>query len=550
MIIDAVNRKVYIAIEVFMFASIITITVFSFMGYYSLQSGLRSVHDISNNWGKNPLLNIVQSYSAQCPQDLHPLLEGNEWGGTVHGCDCVGIRDWDIPYEKRNRLNREWCDFNMTIAGCRDVKEVSPVKYSKWKDATLCAKRSNLNFTDFSKYSVVKGRSCFGSFRQCGLMDTLGNVLCVESKSECPINKIIIQNQVTAEPKDHNYTKIALNNYFNLFYTNEAIDQPIITDIKLSEGNVCIDPSEINTNYPQYALDRDISSYKCKTKVNGNAFDTRFKIIDSENKRDLFSQNGITPLITNLPHFPVLSLDATIGIYNRNFIGWKPSCFGDPFADPIIVNKLGDKMDSISSCKVVMCVFSVLMIIYFIGQCIVKWAIYEGNNPVVFNITESGLITLSIIMLITCIVSKGKLGTYATDLENFNCSDELTNDIFMEIGKNFSANASYDTWILILSIYTTFIYIFYILPEFAAKYLSSRREFERQERQALREEEEVKRELETPLDKMPNQPMNEYNNNGNANQNYIRNDSAPQPNNMENTNFHNLPSFNEVNKKD
>lgn len=489
---DSINKKVYIAIEVFMLASIITITVLSFMGYYSLQSGLRSVHDISHNWGKTPILSISLS-SGLCPQDQPPLLEGNEWGGTVHGCDCMGVRDWDIPYEKRNKLNREWCDFNMTIAGCRDVSENSPVKYTKWKEATLCARRSSLNFSDYSRNSAMKGKSCKGSFKPCGLIDTLGNTLCVESKSECPINKIVILTHVTNQPKDYNYTKIQLDSYFNLFYTNEAIDQPILTEIKLSEGKVCFDPSEINTGYSQYALDRDLAQYTCRTTLNGNSFDSRFKLIDSENKRDLFTQHGITPLISQLPYFPVLSLDASVGIYNRNFIGWKAACYGDPVADPEIVSKLSDKMDSMSSCKVVLCVFSVLMIIYYIGQCIVKWALYEGRNHTVFNITESGLMILSLVLLITSIVSKGKLGSYADDLQNFNCSDELTNDTFMEIGRKFSLNSSYDTWILILSIYSTFIYIVYVLPELAGQYLSDRRGIERQEREVLREENEDSR---------------------------------------------------------
>ena len=36
------------------------------------------------------------------------------------------------------------------------------------------------------------GEKCEENFKQCGIMDTLGNIMCIPKEDECPINDLIV----------------------------------------------------------------------------------------------------------------------------------------------------------------------------------------------------------------------------------------------------------------------------------------------------------------------------------------------------------------------
>ena len=47
-------------------------------------------------------------------------------------------------------------------------------------------------------------------------------------------------------PNDYNYTQIMLGSQKVLSFTAEALNNNIFIDFKLSEGQICIDPSQKN----------------------------------------------------------------------------------------------------------------------------------------------------------------------------------------------------------------------------------------------------------------------------------------------------------------
>ena len=89
---------------------------------------------------------------------------------------------------------------------------------------------------------------CLEGFKKCGILDTMGNTMCIEEKYPCPINEIIIDDI----SKNETYYK---NNFSStilyrlpknklLYYTNESIDKEIIVKIK--------------DEVPNYISDKDI----------------------------------------------------------------------------------------------------------------------------------------------------------------------------------------------------------------------------------------------------------------------------------------------------
>jgi hypothetical protein len=467
MFITSVNFSIYIFIEILLGISIITTIVLSFLGYNSIQYGIRAVTDISANWKKQPILEISTSSSSSvsCESGFTPLIE-DKWPGTVEGCDCVGAWSFRIPVSNRNRLNRMTCSFNMTLGGCRGVRQLPPMSLNIWKGKNICVRKSVKTYDDYSKNAADKNKGCLSGYKQCGVLDSLGNLLCEESSKECPVNKIIVQSINKEAPKDYKYTKIELDSNMILYSTNEAVDQQIVSEIKLSEGIPCVDPGEINTKFEQYILDREYGNYICQKKINDNLFDTRFNLIDSTGKSDLYRQNGIWGVLSVLPGYPYTNLNTNVDMYSRSFIGWKSSCYRDSVLNPDIVNKLSTELDSISSYKIVIIVFSFLLLVYFIITVLIKWVSDAKNNPIVFNLIELGQCILAVVMLIMASMCVNRSGTYSTDFADFNCGDSITNESFIEIGRNFGSSVGYDKAILALSFYNSFVYVLYGLIQF------------------------------------------------------------------------------------
>jgi hypothetical protein len=498
MFITTINFNIYIIIEVLLGISIITNIVLSFLGYFSIQYGVRAVTDISANWRKQPLLEIRMSPSsiAVCDSGFTPLIE-DKWFGTVEGCNCVGSYSYRIPISNRNRLNRMTCSFNMTLGGCRRVDSTPAMSLNVWKGRNICVRKGQKTYDEYSKNSADKNKGCLSGYKQCGLLDSLGNLLCEESRNECPINKIVVQNANIQEPSDYKYTKIELDSNMVLYSTNQAIDREIISEIKLSEDSPCVDPGELNSNSEKYILDRQFDNYVCKKKINNNLIDTRFKLIDSTQKYDLYTQNGIKGIINLLPYYPLSSLDSKISIFSRSYIGWKSSCYRDSVLNPDIVYKLSSELDSISTSKIVIIVFSFLLLVYFIVSVIFKWS-SSSNNPACFNLIELGQCILAAVMLIMAATCVSRSGTYSTDFADFNCGDNITNESFIEIGRNFDSSIGYDKAILILSFYNCFAYVIYGLIQLIPLCVVSKNTFNTSQ--------EYNQNLDGSLNEMPNHP--------------------------------------------
>ena len=73
---------------------------------------------------------------------------------------------------------------------------------------------------------LVKNKNkCVENYRPCGILDTYGNVLCVEEFVPCPINELKITHVNAAqEYLSRNYKTVHLNNIstnYQFFYSNE-----------------------------------------------------------------------------------------------------------------------------------------------------------------------------------------------------------------------------------------------------------------------------------------------------------------------------------------
>ena len=102
---------------------------------------------------------------------------------------------------------------------------------------------ANKNYNKNYKYLLEHSSksTCSENFKKCGILDSMGNIMCIPNEDECPINNLIIDS------KDNNQTKYLLRSRFKvshpsllsssneaLYSSNDATDKGIISKIVYS----------------------------------------------------------------------------------------------------------------------------------------------------------------------------------------------------------------------------------------------------------------------------------------------------------------------------
>ena len=143
-----------------------------------------------------------------------------------------------------NRIEIQKDYISHPILSISNIKNESPLSFTTSSsshskkmillyDATLDGTPLSFTYYD-STYeslltsSVKKGEPCPDNTKQCGILDTLGNIMCIDVNTDCPINLILMteDNNIPSEYK-YTFTTVKLNNTY-LHYTNEAINNPIL----------------------------------------------------------------------------------------------------------------------------------------------------------------------------------------------------------------------------------------------------------------------------------------------------------------------------------
>ena len=93
----------------------------------------------------------------------------------------------------------------------------------------------NQSYVSLLKHS---GKECDKNYKQCGILDTLGNKMCIPKDDICPINDIIIglsENHSLYSQKGYKIGFIEnMTENHVLYYTNTAKDKQIVAKLKLT----------------------------------------------------------------------------------------------------------------------------------------------------------------------------------------------------------------------------------------------------------------------------------------------------------------------------
>ena len=342
--------------------------------------------------------------------------------GSDHIIDkWPGTKDGSI---KNGKTRPYLCD--EYEASCRNISGTFSVKIKKWRNKTF---HFNSSYTYESLYNNTVGpnETCPSGKKPCGIFDTMNNTLCLDVGAECPINFMVFSSHT---PTEYNYTfkrEQYDESMMYIYYTNEAIDRYIITSkFKLSDDLVCFDNQRYNSPYSHSVLDE--YKYGCKA-INNTLYNPYYKAIDTNNKYDLYEENGILKKVKKIPGYPWKSfLNQYTTLFNRPFVGYDKKCLAKHPESFGKIERDAKKQKIINIFEIISFSLICVCIILFIAKIIVQFS--EVFDFYKFNwIVGVTLIVFAIVKLILL------LELYTINFENL-CIDELNEILFYAYGSN------------------------------------------------------------------------------------------------------------------
>ena len=114
-------------------------------------------------------------------------------------------------------------------------EELYPILHI-YKDGSI--ENYSENYASLLAHSAHSGEECETNYKKCGILDSLGNIMCIPQNETCPINDIqigLISNNSLYDSKVYKSTSLLnLQKDYALYFTNTATDKEIISKLSFS----------------------------------------------------------------------------------------------------------------------------------------------------------------------------------------------------------------------------------------------------------------------------------------------------------------------------
>lgn len=175
----------------------------------------------------------------------------DKWQGTVDGCGKI---------ENNNPIVTPLETGKKCEAGEEFLEAIPPIEINNYKGFILGARTpSYIKYHDllYDGSIIKKNETCPEGKKSCGYIDTIYNILCIDNKSECPINYIKIDK---TPPEGITHLRTIKGDQINIYYSNNPYENrtgtPFIqAAFKIGEDELCAIPNLYYSNINLYTLD-------------------------------------------------------------------------------------------------------------------------------------------------------------------------------------------------------------------------------------------------------------------------------------------------------
>lgn len=392
----------------------------------------------TNSWGSDPLDNMLILNSKPIIQSVGALLSSNNpginflFGGTSSGCYC-----YDYFNMNNYTINSNSCtdEGNRKWPICNDVSSLKGSSLNLWKGTRIVEfEYLNMTYKQLRLNSDPSGY-CNPDFKKCGVLDSLGNILCINKRDDCPVNKISFKDKT--EIIDPSEFQVDLGGDYILTYSNSS-DLQVIADLSFSEGPqkvICANSQSYLTPlaYSRYNLWRspntEVTSCKALNGNNAIIYNHNYKLIDSIDADKLYSANKILSRLNNLPMFDLNSIMTEINMFSRSYIGYQLDCKRDYDS---FERALGESSSSNKNTLVKLVVFGILSFVCSAGL-FVKFK-FDNRGVFIFEMVMTTVITILILVLIFYTINFKK-NHIKSDF--ILCTDDITSETINQANSYF-----------------------------------------------------------------------------------------------------------------
>ena len=426
------SLKPFVAIGncLFLFAMTLTSMIYIILAYSSLYDNTFQYLQLIDNWKQPYISNISSTLSPDCPGPSISLIN-YKWSGTHNGCDCREI--WFPDADISKIIYQSACDSNQTSAGCVNIYPIRGrnmenwVGYRKW-----CGQRAeNQNFIQTADKTKREG-GCTSGYKNCDENGDKNFRFCVKKDSSCPITALWIGKDQPVKGEFNESLVFDEEKGLKIFWSRSQQDRLPISEIRVSEGGVCMDNKiqNIGKGRSDYIL-------SINDRTHCSEIDERFQEIDKLTEKEFFYYNKLDTLVLTLPEF-YLSSSALYGFYYRNYIPFNINCRS--YIGEMV--EFQDKANSINSFQFILMIvsimFSILLIVINIYYSLrvddddFKIQIIFGGINYVFRIVLMS-------MMFSAIAKSSEIVNFFSGFQGMNCSDQITNDYFDNAGSKLSS---------------------------------------------------------------------------------------------------------------
>ena len=294
--------------------------------------------------------------------------------------------------------------------------------------------------------------------KTCGIIDTLNQKLCIKFGERCPLYDVGI-GQLNDIDNNDNYN---YNIDANIYYNNDNYDNPnkkIIGKLILNEGQPCYRLNE--KLWRKFDSDEGGENHlKCELEIFGKLNDDRY-----ENKGDIKYKQLYIDNLSKYNYKLVKNdlKDEKVNLYKREFLGINKSCDANSN-----INK--GKYEKIKKYEIYekdTLKYTFRYLIYFWGLfLIVSIVLFLLRDHVDFSLNFILIILLPCTLLVLLIVIIDQIIILVMLINNeisYNCSDDITNEVFRKENENIKKNIRYTKINLALDLFVFLFHVFALL---------------------------------------------------------------------------------------
>lgn len=376
---------------------------------------------LMDNWTSDFINGISVSTSGACPSNYSPFFTYS-WPGTNAGCYC-------------SSLTSGACNSTQISRGCRTISAMASEQWSKWGNgAIICVKKiKGYNFAEkLLKYPLT----CSSSEKTCLTSSEVKT--CIPSSESCPITKFTVG---TSPPTDAVYQSLYYFGSYNIYYTTEKAQLPAVEGLVM-EDKPCEDKTikNISPGRTDYML------MKSK-KTRCTNYDSRWQSLGTIDESSFYNGNSKGSLSTTLPGYSI-SASYSWSQSIRNNFPWKytEECRNNAYD----VYKYKDKYNLAVNFQLIIMIINIIAAVFlsilypfFTIQNLrgVDLSCFKGKGEEEkkridrwSKILKYLFKFIQLPFFIAAVIISGAIRVVFIIIANENCSDNLTNSQFKDVG--------------------------------------------------------------------------------------------------------------------